>query len=122
MRIENGPTTGSNLLFSKARMMGNIISLHKPSLQSPQQTVTTQAEYCELCERGLAEGLRLGAVGWVTRGERKGRQWSYLQSRWQKEPRGPAKSRRRRTSHEKVVPISLKNISPLRNQLAPIAH
>ena len=46
----NGPTTGSNLLFSKARMMGNIISLHKPSLQSPQQRVTTQTKHCELCE------------------------------------------------------------------------
>jgi len=101
-------------------MVGNIISLHKPSLQSPQQRVTTQAEHCELCARGLAEGLSLGAVGRVTRGERKGRRCSYLQSRWQKEPHG--KSRGRRTSHKKVVPISLKNTSHLRNQLAPTAH
>ena len=103
-------------------MVGNIISLHKPSLQSPEQRVTTQAEHCELCARGLAEGLRLGAVGRVTRAERKGRRCGYLQSRWQKEPRGPAKRRGKRTSHEKVVPISLKNISHLRNQLAPTAH
>ena len=54
-------------------MVGNILSLHKPSLQSPEQRVTTQAEHCELCARGLAEGLRLGAVGRVTRAERKGR-------------------------------------------------